>query len=92
MSDHIVEDEFTNRPDDDDLAFLHYEKLFRAPLERALAALQEPEQSTYWNLIIILCKLTSTACSQPLRNLTLVSLNIGLTIPPTLKTPKILDK
>ena len=49
MSEHIVEDEFTNRPDDDDLAFLHYEKLFRGPLEKELAALREPEQNNYWD-------------------------------------------
>jgi hypothetical protein len=42
MSDGLIEDEFTNRPDDE-LAFLHYERLFRGPLEKELAALQEPE-------------------------------------------------
>jgi hypothetical protein len=49
MSDGLIEDEFTNRPDDDDLAFLHYEKLFRGPLDKELAALQETEQDRYWN-------------------------------------------
>lgn len=49
MSDGLIEDEFTNRPDEDDLAFLHYEKLFRGPLEKELAALQESERDTYWN-------------------------------------------
>ncbi len=27
IADNLVEDEFTNRPDDDELAFLHYERL-----------------------------------------------------------------
>lgn len=49
MSDNLVEDEFTNRPDDDELAFLHYERLFRGPLEKELAALQDTEQDSYWN-------------------------------------------
>jgi hypothetical protein len=49
MSDGLIGDEFTNRPDDDELAFLHYEKLFRAPLEKELAALQDPEGDGYWN-------------------------------------------
>jgi hypothetical protein len=49
MSDGLIEDEFINRPDDDELAFLHYEKLFRAPLEKELAALQETERDSYWN-------------------------------------------
>ena len=44
MSEDLVGDEFTNRPDDDELAFLHYEKLFRAPLDKALERLQEPEK------------------------------------------------
>jgi hypothetical protein len=41
MSDGLVEDEFTNRPDDDELAFLHYEKLFRTPLENELRQLRK---------------------------------------------------
>jgi hypothetical protein len=49
MSDGLIEDDFTNRPDDDELAFLHYEKLFRVPLEKELAGLQEIEQDRYWN-------------------------------------------
>ena len=49
MSDELIEDEFTNRPDEDDLAFLPYEKLFRGPLEKELAGLQESERDTYWN-------------------------------------------
>lgn len=49
MSDGLIEDEFTNRPDDDELAFLHYERLFRKPLEKELASLQENEQENYWN-------------------------------------------
>lgn len=36
MSEGLVEDEFTNRPEDDELAFLHYEKLFRAPLDKSI--------------------------------------------------------
>jgi hypothetical protein len=49
MSDGLVEDEFTNRPDDDELAFLHYEKLFRTPLENELRQLQEENRDGYWN-------------------------------------------
>ncbi|MGD0185555.1 MAG: hypothetical protein ABSC25_09930 [Roseiarcus sp.] len=49
MSDGLVEDDFTNRPDDDELAFVHYEKLFRTPLETALAGLKENEQDAYWD-------------------------------------------
>jgi len=49
MSDGLVEDEFTNRPDDDELAFLHYEKLFRIPLEKELLQLQEENRDGYWN-------------------------------------------
>jgi hypothetical protein len=49
MTDGLVEDEFTNRPEDDELAFLHYEKLFRGPLEKELAELQEDNRDGYWN-------------------------------------------
>jgi hypothetical protein len=49
MSDGLIGVEFTNRPDDDELAFLHYEKLFRRPLDTELAHLQESEQDRYWN-------------------------------------------
>lgn len=49
MHDNIIEDEFLNRPDDDELAFLHYERIFRAPLEKELAALQDTDQERYWN-------------------------------------------
>ena len=49
MSDGLVEDEFTNRPDDDELAFLHYEKLYRAPLDKALAELRSREGDDYWD-------------------------------------------
>ena len=45
----LVEDEFINRPDDDELAFLHYEKLFRGPLDSALASIQEESQERYWD-------------------------------------------
>ena len=62
MSDGLVEDEFTNRPDDDELAFLHYEKLFRIPLENELRQLQEQNRDGYWDsynhfsrLILITC-------------------------------------
>ncbi len=47
MSDGLVEDEFTNRPDDDDLAFLHYERIFRTPLNEALEKLQEESRDGY---------------------------------------------
>lgn len=49
MSDGLVEDEFTNRPDDDELAFLHYERLFRIPLENELRHLQGETIDGYWN-------------------------------------------
>lgn len=49
MSDDLVGDEFTNRPDDDELAFLHYEKMFRAPLDEAIAQLRENEKDVYWD-------------------------------------------
>jgi hypothetical protein len=49
MSDGLIEDEFINRPADDELAFLHYEKLYRAPLDKALSDLQDSEQDRYWN-------------------------------------------
>ena len=38
--------EFTNRPEHDELAFLHYERSFRAPLE-ALAELQARNHDEY---------------------------------------------
>ena len=49
MVDGLIEDEFLNRPDDDELAFLHYEKIYRVPLDKALAELQENERDQYWN-------------------------------------------
>jgi len=49
MSDGLVEDEFTNRPDDDELAFLQYEKLFRRSLDEALTKLQSESQDGYWD-------------------------------------------
>lgn len=49
MSDDLVEDEFTNRPEDDELAFLHYERLFRRPLDEALAKLQDESRDGYWD-------------------------------------------
>ena len=49
MFDDLVEDEFANRPDDDELAFLHFEKLFRKPLDEALASLQAPDKDQYWD-------------------------------------------
>jgi hypothetical protein len=49
MSDGLVEDEFTNRPDDDELAFVHYERLFRRPLDESLARLQDENERGYWD-------------------------------------------
>jgi hypothetical protein len=49
MSDGLIGDEFSNRPDDDELAFLHYEKLFRGPRDEALAKLQEESRDGYWD-------------------------------------------
>ena len=49
MSEGLVEDEFTNRPEDDELAFLHYEKLFRAPLDKSILDLKEREGDAYWD-------------------------------------------
>ena len=49
MSDGLIGEEFTNRPDDDELAFLHYEKLFRGPRDEALFKLQEESHDGYWN-------------------------------------------
>jgi hypothetical protein len=49
MSDGLVEDVFINRPDDDELAFLQYEKLFRGPLDAALFKLQEEDRDRYWD-------------------------------------------
>ncbi|WP_157063875.1 hypothetical protein [Methylobacterium tarhaniae] len=46
--DHLVEDEFMDRPDDDELAFLHYEKIFRARLDQQLEKLSEEDQNRYW--------------------------------------------
>jgi len=49
MSDALIEEEFINRPADDELAFLHYERLYRVPLDKVLAELQENERDDYWN-------------------------------------------
>jgi hypothetical protein len=49
MSSDLVEDVFANRPENDELAFLQYEKLFRDPLEAALANLQEETRDGYWD-------------------------------------------
>lgn len=49
MSDRLIDDEFMNRPDSDDLAFLHYEKMFRVSLDQALMALQEESGEKYWD-------------------------------------------
>jgi len=49
MSDGLIEDEFADRPDDDALAFLHYEKMFRAPLDEPLERLQRKLGDNYWN-------------------------------------------
>jgi hypothetical protein len=49
MSDSLIEDEFSNRPDDDELAFVHFERLFRGPLDKELIALKETEGGQYWD-------------------------------------------
>lgn len=47
MSDTLVEDEFVNRPDDDELAFVYYEKIFRKPLDKAIANLEADNRQSY---------------------------------------------
>lgn len=49
MTDGLVEDEFTNRPDDDELAFLHYEKIFRKSLDEALSQLRAVNHDESWD-------------------------------------------
>lgn len=49
MSDGLIEDAFTSRPEDDELAFVHFEKFFRASLDAELAKLQENERDAYWD-------------------------------------------
>jgi hypothetical protein len=49
MSDGLIEDGFTNRPDDDELAFVHFEKMFRVSLDAELGKLQENEKDEYWD-------------------------------------------
>jgi hypothetical protein len=49
VSDGLVEDKFANRPEDDELAFLYYEKLYRAPLDEALAELSSRHGDEYWD-------------------------------------------
>jgi hypothetical protein len=50
MSSHdsLIEDEFMNRPDDDELAFVYYEKIFRIQLDAQLEKLEEKEHDRYW--------------------------------------------
>jgi hypothetical protein len=49
MSDNLIEDEFLNRPDDPELAFLHFERIFRKPLDAQLAELTAREGDAYWD-------------------------------------------
>lgn len=49
MSDDLIGNEFLNRPDDPELAFLHFEKLFRKPLDQQLGELQEQNRDSYWD-------------------------------------------
>jgi len=49
MSDDLIEDDFTNRPDNDDQAFHYYEKRFRAELDAAMQALQKKSSVDYWD-------------------------------------------
>lgn len=49
MSDSLIEDEFINRPEDDELAFLHYEKIFRNKLDQHLENLADSDSGRYQN-------------------------------------------
>jgi hypothetical protein len=49
MFDGLVEDEFTSRPEDDELAFLHFEKMFRKSLDKALSQLRAGNHDEYWD-------------------------------------------
>jgi hypothetical protein len=49
MFDGLVEDEFTSRPEDDELAFLHFEKMFRKSLDKALSQLRTGNHDEYWD-------------------------------------------
>ena len=49
MFDGLVEDEFASRPDDDELAFLHFEKIFRKSLDKALSQLRAGNHDEYWD-------------------------------------------
>jgi hypothetical protein len=51
MSDELVEDEFANRPDDDELAFLRYEKLFRISLEKRASSTPRGKQRRILELL-----------------------------------------
>src|SRR5260221_1642427 len=47
MSDDLIGDEFANRPDDDDLAFVYYERIFRKILDKELATIEANSSDTY---------------------------------------------
>jgi hypothetical protein len=47
MTDDLIEDEFANRPEDDDLAFVYYEKFFRKTLDKELAAIESNSTESY---------------------------------------------
>ena len=49
MSDGLLGDEYVNRPDDDELAFVFYEKMFRGPLEKAVADIEAENNRTYYS-------------------------------------------
>ncbi len=49
MSDGLLKDEFANRPDDPELAFVYFEKIFRVPLDKALADLESDDRRSYNN-------------------------------------------
>jgi hypothetical protein len=49
MFDDLVEDEFANRPENDELAFLHFEKIFRKSLDEALSQLRRNSGDEYWD-------------------------------------------
>ena len=44
MTDKLIEDDFNNRPENDELAFLYYEKKFRVSLDKAIAELSDDDR------------------------------------------------
>ncbi|GAN78082.1 hypothetical protein [Acidisphaera rubrifaciens] len=50
MLDELIEEEFRNRPADDSLAFLHFEKIYRAKLDAELNQLNSNNEDSYYNV------------------------------------------